>query len=277
VQNKTLKLEQICRSIRVLTNEVRLFILNERKQFKSSSIEIKGHNDLVSYVDKKAEEMIVNGLRFLVDNAGFITEENTDSTKGETYNWIIDPLDGTTNFIHGMPNFCISIALMEKDELILGAVHELNFDEFFYAWKDGGAYMNDEKIHVSDVKKLSDSLLATGFPYHDYGRMKDYMRVFDYFMRNTHGLRRLGSAAADLVYVACGRFEAFYEYGLNPWDVAGGAIIVKEAGGIVTDFSGGKNFVFGRELIASNNNVAGEMLTVIRKEFRTVSNLKNEN
>jgi myo-inositol-1(or 4)-monophosphatase len=267
VENNQLKSEQICRSIRVLTREVRQFILTERKQFKASSIEIKGHNNLVSYVDKTAEEMIVNGLRFLVDGASFITEENTDSTKGKRYNWIIDPLDGTTNFIHGMPSFCISIALMDGDELVIGVVHELNFDECFYAWKDGGAFMNDEKISVSQVKKLSDSLLATGFPYHDYGKMKQYMQVFDYFMRNTHGLRRLGSAAADLAYVACGRFEAFYEYGLNPWDVAAGALIVKEAGGTVTDFSGGNNFVFGKEMIAANGLVAEEMLETIRKEF----------
>ena len=267
MQNDLLKLDEICSGVTKLTKEVRLFILNERKAFKTTSIEIKGHNDLVSYVDKKAEEMIVTGLMPLVREAGFITEENTTTISGERYNWIIDPLDGTTNFIHGMPNFCISIALMEKDELILGVVHELNFDECFYAWKDGGAFMNDKSIHVSEIKKLSDSLLATGFPYYDYGRMAEYMQVFDHFMRNTHGLRRLGSAAADLAYVACGRFEAFYEYGLNAWDVAAGALIVKEAGGIVTDFSGGKDFVFGKELIASNSLVNEEMYGVIKSYF----------
>lgn len=212
--------------------------------------------------------MIVDGLRPLIESAGFITEENTASVTGERYSWIIDPLDGTTNYIHGMPCFCISIALIDKEELVLGVVHELNFDECFYAWKDGGAFMNGEPIHVSKIQKLSDSLLATGFPYHDYGRMKPYMEVFDHFMRNTHGLRRLGSAAADLAYVACGRFEAFYEYGLNAWDVAGGAIIVQEAGGMVKDFSGGKDFVFGMEMVASNGFVGVEMLDVIRERFR---------
>ncbi len=267
MQNISPKLEEICKEVTKLTKSVRLFILNERKAFKSSSIEIKGHNDLVSYVDKTAEEMIVNRLKPLIPGAGFITEENTATIKGERFNWIIDPLDGTTNFIHGMPNFCISIALTDSEELVLGVVHELNFDECFYAWKNGGAFMNAEPIHVSEVKKLSDSLLATGFPYYDYGRMKPYMEVFDHFMRNTHGLRRLGSAAADLAYVACGRFEAFYEYGLSPWDVAGGAFIVKEAGGVVMDFSGGKDFVFGRELVAANGFVGEEMLEVIEKYF----------
>ena len=166
-----------------------------------------------------------------------------------------------------MPCFCISIALMNDNEIVLGVVHELNFDECFYAWKDGGAYMNDNRIFVSGTNLLSESLMATGFPYHNYDRMKPYMEIFDYCMHNTHGLRRLGSAAADLAYVACGRFEGFYEYGLNSWDVAGGAIIVKEAGGIVTDFSGGGNFVFGAEIIATNAGIASEFLKVVKKKF----------
>lgn len=258
--NSTL-VQAICR----LTGEVRKFILEERKKFRLSDIEIKGHNDLVSYVDKTAEQMIVSGLTELLPESGFITEENTSNKKGERYNWIIDPLDGTTNFIHGVPCFCISIALLDNDDLVAGVVHELNFDECFYAWKDGGAYMNGNRISVSSIKRLSDSLLATGFPYHDYSRMKEYMEVFDHCMRNTHGLRRLGSAAADLAWVAAGRFEAFYEYGLNPWDVAGGAIIVSEAGGKVIDFSGGKNYLFGAELIAGNREVTDELQEVIGK------------
>ena len=264
---KDLDLKLLCIDVTRLTKEVGKFILEERKTFSQSNVEKKGHNDLVSYVDKTAEEMIVAKLKTLFPEAGFYTEESTDNSKGEKYNWIIDPLDGTTNFIHGIPCFCISIALVEKDQLILGVVHELNLDECFYAWKDGGAFMNGSPIHVSTIEQLSDSLIATGFPYHNYDRMIPYMQVFDWCMRNTHGLRRLGSAAADLAYVACGRFEAFYEYGLNPWDVAGGAIIVIEAGGTVTDFSGTNNFIFGGELIAANKNVHTEMYSVINTEF----------
>ena len=262
------QLKQLCLSVTALTKDVRKFILGERKIFLQSSIEKKGHNDLVSYVDKTAEERIVKRLKELLPEAGFYTEESTDNTKGEKYNWVIDPLDGTTNFIHGLPCFCISIALLEKDELILGVVHELNLDECFYAWKTGGAFLNGNPISVSKIDKLSDSLIATGFPYHNYDKMVPYMKVFDWCMRNTHGLRRLGSAAADLAYVACGRFEAFYEYGLNAWDVAGGAIIVKEAGGIVTDFKGKNTYIFGGELIASNTGVYRVMLEVIDAEFR---------
>ncbi|MBK9412821.1 MAG: inositol monophosphatase [Bacteroidetes bacterium] len=262
------ELQKLCIDVTLLTKEVGHFILEERKTFSQSQIEKKGHNDLVSYVDKTAEERIVLKLKSLLPEAGFYTEEATDNSKGEKYNWIIDPLDGTTNFIHGIPCFCISIALLENDELILGVVHELNLDECFYAWKTGGAFMNGKSISVSSINKLSDSLIATGFPYHNYDRMIPYMQVFDWCMRNTHGLRRLGSAAADLAYVACGRFEAFYEYGLNAWDVAGGAIIVKEAGGHVTDFNGGSNFIFGGELIAANKKVHTEMYNVISTEFQ---------
>src|SRR4051812_29551312 len=200
-------LEKICGRVAALSSSVGQFILKERKNFSTSAIEIKGHNDLVSYVDRTAEQMIVDGLKDLVYGAGFITEENTEDKKGETYNWIIDPLDGTTNFIHGVPCFCISIALMKNDEVVIGVVNELNLAECFYAWKDGGCFMNGKKISVSNVGKLSDSLLATGFPYYDYGRMEPYMKVFDHMMKNTHGLRRLGSAAADLAWTAAGRFE----------------------------------------------------------------------
>ncbi len=264
-----LELQELCKHVTLLTKDVGQFIMEERNKFTSASIEKKGHNDFVSYVDKTAEIKIVNHIKQLLPIAGFITEEATETKRGIEYNWIIDPLDGTTNFIHGIPCFCISIALMRNDEIVIGVVHELNLDECFYAWKDGGAFMNNQPISVSTINKLSDSLIATGFPYHDYDRMLPYMRVFDWCMKNTHGLRRLGSAAADLAYVACGRFEAFYEYGLNSWDVAGGALIVKEAGGKVTDFVNGTNYIFGAEMIASNSNVHDEIQKVITHEFNS--------
>jgi len=258
---------KLCDDVCILAKQTGEFIRQERKIFTTASIEYKGHNDLVSYVDKTAEEKIVEGLSKLLPEAGFITEENTITKKGETYNWIIDPLDGTTNFIHGIPCYCISIALMRNNKLILGVVYEINMDECFYAFEDGGAFLNGSKIIVSATDKLKNSLMATGFPYSNYSRMKEYMNVFEHLMHNTHGLRRLGSAAVDLAYVACGRFEGFYEYGLNSWDVAAGAIIVKEAGGKVSDFKGGDDFVFGREIIACNANVYDELLEVINEKF----------
>jgi len=256
-----------CEEVMLIVNEAVSFIRNERLNFKQSAVEYKGTNDLVSYVDKTAEKILVDKLVLLIPEAGFITEENTLSINDKDYCWIIDPLDGTTNFIHGLNCYCVSVALMYKNELVLGVVHEVVSDECFYAWKDGGAYCNNNKITISSIADLNQSLVATGFPYTNYTRMDAYMRVFDYCMRNTHGLRRLGSAAMDLVYVAAGRMDAFYEYGLNAWDIAAGIIILKEAGGQVSDFSGGENYLFGREILATNKKIHQSFLTVISKEF----------
>jgi myo-inositol-1(or 4)-monophosphatase len=262
-----MNVESICVSVCNVAREAGNFIREERKTFQSSAIEYKGLNDMVSYVDKQAEKMIVASLQQLLPESGFITEEKTTNIKGPVYNWVIDPLDGTTNFVHGIPCFCVSIALMKNESIVIGIVYEINFDECFYAYENGGAFLNGNKISVSSVAELKQSLMATGFPYSNYSRMKAYMNVFNHLMHHTHGLRRLGSAAADLVYVACGRFEGFYEYGLNSWDVAAGALIVKEAGGLVTDFSGGTDFVFGKEMIASNKVIHHELLTVIADFF----------
>ena len=153
--------------------------------------------------------------------------------------------------------------------MIIGIVHEINLDECFYGWDNGGAWLNGKRIHTSTTKSLNHALLATGFPYYNYSRMTEYMEVFDYCLRNTRGLRRLGSAAADLAYVACGRMDGFYEYGLKAWDVAGGALLVKEAGGSVSDFKGGSDFVFGEEIITCNAETFDEFLSVIKKAFNT--------
>ncbi len=260
-------LQALCQEVRSLTIEVGIFIKNERKKFTFDNIIVKGKNDFVSYVDKTSEKLIIERLSQLLPESGFIAEEGTSSKKGETYNWIIDPLDGTTNFIHGIPCFAISIALMRDQELILGVVYEINLEECFYAWEGSKAYLNETEIHVSNASKLSDALIATGFPYYDYSKMDEYLNLFRYFMKHTHGLRRLGSAATDLAYVACGRFEGFYEYSLQPWDVAAGAFIVKQAGGIITDFKGDTNFIFGKEIVAANNLVFPEFLDAIKLHF----------
>lgn len=259
-----MNLENICKQTIEVSKTVREFIQGEALHFSSDKIEFKGKNDLVSYVDKTAEKMIVEALEKIVPEAGFIAEENTSSKKGEHYNWIIDPLDGTTNFIHGLPFYSISIALMCDNVIIAGVVHELNQNEIFYGWKNGGAFLNGKPIKVSKTNTLEKSLLVTGFPYVDNGRMSQYMDLFQYFIENSHGVRRLGSAAVDLAYVACGRLETFYEYNLKPWDLAAGVIILQEAGGKVTDFSGGDNYIFGKELIGSN--------TLIHEDVRKALN-----
>ncbi len=260
-----MNLENICKHTQEIAISVGDFIRQQKNKISSEVIEKKGTHDFVTYVDKNAEQKIVAGLQNIIPESGFITEEQTITKKGDKYNWIIDPLDGTTNYIHGIQPYAISIALMEDEDIILGVVYEVGLDECFYAWKGSKAYLNQKEINVSKAKSLQDSLIATGFPYCDYKRLPCFMDTLKYFMKNSHGVRRLGSAATDLVYVACGRFDAFYEYSLSSWDVAAGAFIVQQAGGKVSDFSGGNNYIFGKEIIATNNYVFNEFLGIIKK------------
>lgn len=243
------------------------FIRQERRSFDPDKIEYKGLNDMVSYVDKNAERIIVEGLKKVLPESGFITEEKTTTTVGERYNWIIDPLDGTTNFIHGLPTYSVSIALKEYNELVLGVVYEINQDECFSACKDAPAYLNGKEISVSKNNTVATSLIATGFPYYDFTKQAAYIELFTELMKSSHGLRRIGSAAVDLAYTACGRFDAFYEYNLNAWDVAAGIVIVKQAGGEILNFKGGSEVLEARELLATNGKITGEMLTAIQKYF----------
>lgn len=256
----------ICMKVCDISRETGQYIMEQSELFNQNEVEQKGDHDYVSYVDKTAEQQIVDNLRKLLPGAGFITEEGTAGYDQQTLRWVIDPLDGTTNFIHRVPVFCISIALMENEDIVLGVVYEINRDECFYAWKGGQAMLNGKNIHVSTCKDFNSSLLATGFPYYDFGRLDEYLQILRHFMKHTAGIRRLGSAAADLAYVACGRFEGFYEYGLHAWDVAAGAFIVQVAGGVVTGFSGENNFIFGAELIAGNASTHREMLKIISLE-----------
>jgi myo-inositol-1(or 4)-monophosphatase len=232
-------------------------------------VEHKGFNDLVSYVDKQAEKLLVEGLTEVMPDAGFITEEGTSSKEGEEYNWIIDPLDGTTNFVHGIPTYSVSVALQKNDEIILGIVYEINHDECFHAVAGGPAYVNEQKIEVSQDVNLSASLIATGFPYNNFDKVDGYLAILKNIMQKSHGLRRIGSAAVDLAYVACGRFEGFFEYNLNAWDVAAGAFIVQQAGGTVSTFNNEKNYIFGREILAAAPKVHAELLEAISKNWKS--------
>jgi myo-inositol-1(or 4)-monophosphatase len=259
---KTLTLDVIA-----LAKETGRFFLQEISKVKVSDIEVKGLHDFVSYVDKTAEVRIVKRLSELLPESGFITEEETATYRGERYNWIVDPLDGTTNFLHHIPLYSVSIALMENNEVVIGVVYEPNRDECFYAWKGGKAMLNEKEIHVSDQTEMKNTLLATGFPYNDFDKLSGYIELFTWFARNITGLRRFGSAAVDLAYTACGRFEGFYEYGLHSWDVAAGVFIVQQAGGTVTDFKGGDDYIFGAELLASNTLLHQPLLNAIKSHF----------
>jgi myo-inositol-1(or 4)-monophosphatase len=262
-----MNLEKICGEVVKISDEVKIFMLKEFDNFDKEKIEWKGVNNFVSYVDKTAEQMIVNGVRNLVADAGFIAEEGTGEEVVGGYNWVIDPLDGTTNFIHNIPYFSISIALVKGNDILVGVVNDVMHNTVYHAVKGGGAYANEKRISVSKIAKLADGVIATGFPYEEFGLLPNYMELLREMMQRSRSVRRLGSAAIDLAYVACGRFEAFYEYNLKPWDVAAGILLVQEAGGIVSDFSGGDDYLYGKELVAACQ-IHQELLSLINSCFR---------
>jgi len=259
--------ELLCNKVISIVRLTGNFIRKEAMQFDANKIEYKGLNDMVSYVDKTAEQKLVQNLEKLIPDVGFLTEEKTINREGKTYKWIIDPLDGTTNFIHGLPTYAISVALYEDDKAVLGVVYELNRGEMFYSYKGGPAFMNKKEIQVSVNPDLKSSLLATGFPYYQFDKQDQYLQLLSEMMQKTHGLRRMGSAATDLIYVACGRFDAFFEYNLQPWDFAGGCFIVQQAGGEVYNFSGGDDFFNTREIVATNGKLSAELLEAIKRHF----------
>jgi myo-inositol-1(or 4)-monophosphatase len=263
----TMNLEELTFDVTDLCREVGAYILGEAAQFGEDSVQTKSKNSLVSYVDKTAEKMLVDKLAEFLPEAGFITEEGTSEKKGNTYQWIIDPLDGTTNFIHDIPIYSISIALIRNETLVLGVVYEMNFDESYFAWEGSPAFLNGKEIHVAKNADLGNTLMATGFPYHNYDRLQDYMEVLQFFMHNTRGIRRMGSAAVDLAYVAAGRFDGFFEYGLNPWDIAAGAFLVQQAGGQVCDFKGGNTWLFGDEIVATSGAIHPEFMKPLKAKF----------
>lgn len=246
---------QLATSVGNIAREVGLFIKAEQVKLSSIEIETKSLNSLVSYVDKEAEKRLIAGLSQWLPEAGFIAEEGTVDPIKSKYQWIVDPLDGTTNFLHGLPIFSVSIALTHLDQLVVGVVYEVGQDELFIASKGNGTTLNGQSIGVTQTQNLSDTLLATGFPYYDFNRIPDYLDLLSECFQSTRGVRRMGSAAVDLAYVAAGRFDGFFEYGLSPWDVAAGTLLVREAGGKVSDFSMGKNCVFGKEIWASNEKI----------------------
>lgn len=254
--------------VREMSNAARStgqFILEQKDQVTADDIETKSLNSLVSYVDITAEQQLVESLGQIVPEAGFITEEETSTQRGDRFNWIIDPLDGTTNFLHGIPPFAVSIALQEHHEIKAGVIYELTQNELFSAAKGLGAYLNGKSIRCSSQRKLSESLIATGFPYENFAQMPQYMALLQKILGETRGLRRLGSAATDMAYVACGRFNAFFEYGLSAWDVAAGAIIVSEAGGLVKDFKGEDDYLYNGELVCGSAGTFSEMAALIQE------------
>ena len=226
----------------------------------------KGYNDFVSEVDVASEKAIIDVLSKAYPSHAFLGEEL--GLTGEDENiWIIDPLDGTTNFLHNYPQYSISIALQYRGEITQAVVYDPNSNELFTASKGQGAYLNDRRIRVSKKTKMKDCLIGTGFPYRDFTHLPCYLKVLDELIRETSGIRRPGSAALDLAYTAAGRFDGFFEIGLSKWDIAAGGLLIKEAGGIVSDFSGGDDWINSGNIIASTPKVYEPFIKFIIKHL----------
>jgi myo-inositol-1(or 4)-monophosphatase len=251
-----------------LTKEVALYIAQESLNFTLDKLVTKNRNDFVSYVDNEAERLLVKGLSDILPNSGFITEEGTAQENGEDYCWVIDPLDGTSNFIHNSTPYAISVAILYKEETVVGVIHEVTRNETFYAWKGSKSYLNGEEIQVSNVKNVKDALISTGRPHNYMEQFKKMLHSIEYFLLNTHGVRQSGSAATDLAYVACGRYDGRYEFGLKPWDVAAGILIIQQAGGMVSDFDGKNDFLKNGDVLVSNSLIFDEFKDIINSIFK---------
>ncbi len=230
-------------------------------------ITVKDQNDFVSEVDKKAESQIIEVIKKAYPDHAILAEES-GCHSGDDYMWIIDPLDGTTNFLHGFPQFSVSIALKYKGRLEVAVIYDPMRQELFTAVRGGGAQMNERRIRVSGHRSLSGSLLGTGFPYKDFNRLDQYLGILKAFITQTSGIRRPGSAALDLAYVAAGRLDGFWEMGLKQWDIAAGILMVQEAGGLVTDLSGGHDFMESGDIVAGNARITKGMLQTIHPHLK---------
>lgn len=257
--------KELCFQVQDIALKTGTFIRNEQKKISAKNVEIKSVASLVTYVDKNAEQQIVSALKELIPESGFVAEEGTAKSNNEKYTWFVDPLDGTTNYIHGLAPHSVSIGLAEDGKMILGVVYEIGADEMFYAWKNSPAFCNGEEIKAATRSNSEDALIATGFPYYALDRMEDYIGAMKVLMQKTRGIRRFGSAAIDLCYTAAGRFDAFYEHALHAWDVAAGAFILQQAGGKTTDFNGGSDWLFGGEIISASNAYFPEFYEIINK------------
>jgi len=230
------------------------------------SIEYKGEADLVTEADRKSESLIRERIRARWPGHDIFGEEQGFVDTGSEYRWYVDPLDGTTNFAHGFPVFCVSMALERKGQMIAAVIYDPTRDELFAAEKGSGAFLNEQRIQVSKTSNLEECLVATGFPSHKRHKNPNIFFYHQITLR-THGVRRAGSAALDLCCVACGRFDGFWEFNLNPWDTAAGVLIVEEAGGKVTDMRGGPFQLNSRETLASNGFVHGALVDEFEKIF----------
>lgn len=262
--NLNIDLALLTQEVKALAQEAGAFIRNERLHFDRSRVQQKGAHDYVSYVDKQCEEFLVSHLRELLPEAGFVTEEGSAASQGEALSWVIDPLDGTTNFIHDHCPYCISIALRSANDTYIGVVYEICRDEMFWTYQGAPSYLNDHVIRVSQVDRPDDAFLTFGLPY----QAERYRHVVDHLIHHCYGkvggIRIVGAAAAELCYLAAGRVDARIEAFLGPWDVAAGILIVRNAGGVITDFTGGDGYINGNQVVATNGKLHDFLLQMVQ-------------
>ncbi len=257
-------LQDITRLVCQIAREAGSYIRTERASFSLDKVERKHAHDYVSYVDKGSEKHIVQALRELLPEAGFITEEGLATHTDEQMLWVVDPLDGTTNFIHGFAPYAVSIALIRGREILVGVVYEIVADECFYAWQGGGAYVNEQPIHVGN-STINDALLCLQLPYNSNAYKPVIEKLIHHFYGNVGSIRMIGSAAMALCYVAAGRLDAYAERYIGQWDYMAGALIVQEAGGQVTNYDGDAYFMQGDSVVATNGVIQQDLLEGIRR------------
>ena len=231
-------------------------LIHDFGEVENLQVSMKGPGDFVSTADHQAERILKTELAKARPGYGFLLEEGGETQGDGKHRWIIDPLDGTTNFLHGIPHFCISVALERDGNLAAGMIYDPMKDELFHAEQGQGAFVNDRRLRVSARPHLADSVIGTGIPFRERGNHPHYLKLLESVMGNTAGVRRMGAAALDLAYVAAGRFDGFFEIGLSPWDMAAGILIVREAGGTVTDMNGGRDMLNTGHILASNTRLA---------------------
>lgn len=244
-------------------------LIRDFGEVEQLQVSVKGPGEFVSTADIKAEKVLRTELQKARPGYGFLMEESGSSAGSDPHHrWIVDPLDGTTNFLHGIPHFAISIALEHDGEIVAGVIYEPLRDEMFWAEKGAGAYVNDRRLRVSARRQLADSVIATGIPFRGRGDHPSYLATLGAVMGATSGVRRLGAAALDLAYVAAGRFDGFWEFGLSPWDIAAGMLLVREAGGYATDFSGGHGLPPSGDVIAANDHLYMPLARLLKQALK---------
>ena len=243
------------------------YILENLGRISNEDIDTKQASDFVTRVDKESEQLIIHTIKQNYPDHHFLAEESVKDSDTGDYRWIIDPLDGTTNYIHAYPVFSVSIALERKSELVLGVVYDPLRNEIFTAEKGKGAFLNGKQVNVSTVSDLSNSLVATGFPFRRKELIDPYLRLFRNIFNRVSDIRRAGSAALDLAHIAAGRCDCFFEIGLSPWDIAAGSLLIREAGGIVTDFGGGPDYLLTGNIVCGNPFLQGDILTDVKAVF----------